>query len=119
MKPSLRLLIIYSEFMDSPLDVWPVEWIHLIVDGKEHISALFDKENKQVLQSVWCKSVFLSIIAYNGLLSEFFLTEIMEMLFRGVSREIILDRLKSFEPLRPRNIPTIQNFINTFQKQNI
>ena len=111
--------IIYSESVGSPLDVWPVEWVHLIVDGKEHISALLDKENKQVFQAIWCKSVFLSIVAYNGLLSEFFLTEIVEMLNRKDSREIILDRLKSFDPLRPRNIPAIQNFINTFQKENI
>src|SRR5262249_24118171 len=48
---------------------WSGGWLNAVIDGAEHLSALFSKDGL-VQQAVWTSSPYLSVIQHNGLASE-------------------------------------------------
>ena len=51
-------------------DKWGVEWLNLVVDGREHLFACLDVEEMRVIQAIWTESPYVAFLIHTGLLSE-------------------------------------------------
>jgi sugar-specific transcriptional regulator TrmB len=106
--------VVCSEEMGSPRGLWPVEWLHLCVDGRQQLTALFETRTGQLVHGLWCKDTFLSAVAYNGLLAELVTTGIMQQLEQGGSTEELRSVLHDYESVRTRSLPSLQKLISSF-----
>jgi sugar-specific transcriptional regulator TrmB len=106
--------VVCSEEMGSPRGLWPVEWLHLCVDGRQQLTALFESRTRQLVHGLWCKDTFLSAVAYNGLLAELVTTSIMQKIEGGGSAEEIRSVLRDYESVRTRSLPALQTLISSF-----
>jgi sugar-specific transcriptional regulator TrmB len=94
--------------------VWPGQEMHLVIDGQEHLYALLDHEPPGVLQAVWSKSAYLSLIAHNGLA--------VELAFTTLSRQVQSNRPRAemkatLEAIRhPLDTPGCRHFMSAYLK---
>jgi predicted transcriptional regulator len=51
-------------------DKWGIEWLNLVVDGREHLFACLDVEGMRVIQAIWTESPYVAFLIHTGLLSE-------------------------------------------------
>ena len=49
---------------------WQCQQLNIVVDGKEHLIALFDLEMQELYQAIWSRSLYVSCILHAGLLHE-------------------------------------------------
>lgn len=103
--------IVFSREMRSPLHELPIQYFHLVIPGEGYITALLDSENRQLLYGVYTQNLFLSIMAYNGLLSEFFLTKTLNILYQGQTGQEVLEEWKRIDPIRPSRTSAWEKFI--------
>ena len=75
---------------DEVIARWAGEWMNLVVDGAEHLLALFDPTLTEVRQAVWSGSAYLSWIYHCALAAELVLAPI-EVLALSAPRN---DRLR-------------------------
>ena len=106
--------MIYSEEMSVPVQKLPIQFINLIVPGKEQLAAFLDKENKTIFQAVLCKSQFLTLSAYNGFMAEFFVTKVLNLAFKDQGAEAILKEWEKIDPYKPGKISAIRDFIQSY-----
>jgi hypothetical protein len=106
--------VVCSEEMGSPRGLWPVEWLHLCVDGRQQLTALFEPRTGQLVHGLWCKDTFLSAVAYNGLLAELVTTSIMQKLEHGGSTDELRTVLRDYESVRTRGLPSLQALISSY-----
>jgi len=95
--------VVYSKDMTSPAAGLPIHLLHLVVPGQGYIIALTDLENARLLSGVFVRSLFLSILAFNGFTMEFLVTRAWDMLHRGRSGDEVLEewnRLRDFAASR-------------------
>jgi len=107
--------VVRAEFIGSPLESWPFEWLQLIIDGKEHLTALIGNQGSHLFQAIWCKNAFLSMVAYNGLLSEFLLTLVIEGLHQKEEGSKVPARWKRYQVLTQKQLPSVSDFIRKLQ----
>jgi hypothetical protein len=97
---------------------WPVEWLHVFVDGREYVMGLFDKEGGGLLESVWSNSPYLSMMAYNGFMCEYVLSQLITMKSHDPSKDPMLERVEKYRPLFIQNLMAVDRFINAFGKSD-
>jgi len=51
-------------------DKWGIQWLNLVVDGREHLFACLDVEETRVIQAIWTESPYVAFLIHTGLLSE-------------------------------------------------
>jgi len=51
-------------------DKWGIQWLNLVVDGREHLFACLEAEELRVIQAIWTESPYVSFLIHTGLLSE-------------------------------------------------
>jgi sugar-specific transcriptional regulator TrmB len=51
-------------------DTWGIQWLNLVVDGREHLFACLDVEETRVIQAIWTESPYVAFLIHTGLLSE-------------------------------------------------
>ena len=105
--------VVYSKKMGSPVYELPIQYIHLVVPGVGYITALLNHENKQLLYGVYTQNLFLSIVAYNGFVMEFFSTKALDMLFQGRPGQEVLEEWKNMESLFAGNTNAWKEFIRS------
>ena len=111
--------VIYSEVLQSPLQSWPLEWMHLVVDGCEHLTALLEKDGQQIFQGIWCKSTFLAMVAHNGLFFEVVCTRLLDMFDKGMARKNIQDMFHQYSRYRTSNLAAVQQFVKSYENMNV
>ncbi|MFC2156556.1 helix-turn-helix domain-containing protein [Acidobacteriota bacterium] len=109
--------VAFCREMGSPIYDQPIQYLHLIVPGEGYITALLDRDNKQLLYGVYTQNLFLSIVAYSGFSTEFFLTKTLESLYKGRPGKEILNEWDEFSQTRPSNVPAWDEFIKSMVLQ--
>ncbi len=110
--------IINSGEMESPMDYWPIEWMSLIIPGKEYLTALFEKDGgENVFEAIWCKNSLLSSFSYDGFKNELMFTIVLNMLLKNCSNEEILSRLEKYRNLRLKDIKLVNGIIDSFRNK--
>lgn len=51
-------------------DKWGIQWLNLVVDGREHLFACLEAEELRVIQAIWTESPYVAFLIHTGLLSE-------------------------------------------------
>jgi len=109
--------VVYSEEIGSPRGLWPMEWLHLCADGRQHLTALLEARTGRLVHALWCKDTFLSAVAYNGLLAELVVTTMLQRLEHGGSTEDLRAVLDEYDSVRTRSLPSLQAFLWSFLDQ--
>ena len=91
--------VVFSKKMGSPVYELPIQYFHLVVPGEGYITALLNRENRQLLYGIYTQNLFLSIVAYNGFVMEFFSTKALDMLFQGQSGQKVLEEWKKMNTI--------------------
>lgn len=66
---------------------WDGDWLNVAVDCTEFMYSLIKKDGRGVHRSVWSRDVYLSLMAYNGMLNEQLLRRVFQMLASGRTRD--------------------------------
>jgi sugar-specific transcriptional regulator TrmB len=110
--------VAFSEEIGSPHGRWAVDWLHCCVDGRQHLTALFERESGRLVHSLWCKDTFLSGVAHNGLLAELMLTQVVQRLEGGGSPQESLAELHRFDRVRTGKLSPVQDLIDSFMSHS-
>lgn len=73
------------------VETWPAEWLNGIVDGREYLLALLDKNGEGVRQAVWSDSHFLGIVYYEGFICELMATELIAADYQNCDADKLRD----------------------------
>lgn len=76
--------------MKSPVTDLPIQFLHIVVPGQGYIMAVTDHEITRLLRGVFVRDLVLSILAYNGLTMELFVTRAFDMLHQGRSGDDVM-----------------------------
>ncbi len=109
--------IVY-DISGTVFEQWPVAWLHVFVDGREHIMGLFDKYGERLLQSVWSNSPYLSMMAYNGFMCEFLLSRLTSKGPQPPSRRSVTNEFEKYRPLFIQNLKAVDRFIRAFGRSD-
>ncbi|MCP4547997.1 MAG: hypothetical protein GY835_16150 [bacterium] len=66
--PGVRLVADYRD--DNVPAKWGIQWLNLIVDGKEHMCACLDTTLQHVIHAIWNPGPYLAFLFHSGLLAE-------------------------------------------------
>ena len=110
--------VAFAEEIGSPHGIWPVDWLHCCVDGRQHLTALFERESGRLVHALWCKDTFLSGVAHNGLLAELMLTRVVQRLEGGGSPQESLAELRRFDRVRTGKLSPLQALIGSFMSNS-
>jgi sugar-specific transcriptional regulator TrmB len=70
-------------------DKWGIQWLNIVVDGREHLFACLESETLQVIQAIWTESPYVAFLIHTGLLSEM----AVDAMLRSVEGTPMKDRL--------------------------
>jgi len=98
----------------SVLARWPGEWLNLVVDGAEHLLALFDTSLTEVHQAIWSGSPYLSWIYHSALAAELVMAEISELALGAPRRDRLRALAKRFDALTSPDAPGCRALIKRF-----
>ncbi len=98
---------------------WPVEWLHVFVDGREHVMGLFDKEDGRLVESVWSNSPYLSMMAYNGFMCEIVLSQLINKSSDRRDRGFVQGQVEEYRPLFIQHLKAVSRFIKSFEKPDL
>jgi hypothetical protein len=59
-------------------DKWGIQWLNLVVDGREHLFACLESEEHRVIQAIWTESPYVAFLIHTGLLSEMAVDAMLE-----------------------------------------
>jgi hypothetical protein len=91
----------------------PVEWLNVVVDGREHVLALIDAREQTVVQAVWSKSRFLSLYLHNGAFCEIVLNRLLvEFAGKDIPAAELRSWLETFGPYRASQLPAFAQMID-------
>jgi sugar-specific transcriptional regulator TrmB len=107
--------IIFSSDMGSPVSEFPIQYFSLISPGKDHLSALLNIDNSKIFQAIQSKNRYLSLLAYNGIASEFALTKLLKMVFEDKSNPDILHEWTLLDPIRPGKSGALSAFFKSLK----
>ncbi|MBI3845421.1 MAG: TrmB family transcriptional regulator [Planctomycetes bacterium] len=93
---------------------WPGQWLNVVVDGQEHLLALFAPGSGAVHQAIWSGSAYLSWIYHSALHSEI-ANSALEHEIAGRAPHAELKRvLKRFQRFLPRDAPGRTTLLQRF-----
>lgn len=108
--------IIYSKEMSSTINELPIQYLNICNPGMEHLIALLNNDNSKVVNAVLSRNRFQSIVAYNGIASEFILAKLLEMLIAGKKNSEILIEWEKADTLKPSRSRAMNDIIKAHQK---
>ena len=71
-------------------DKWGIQWLNLVVDGREHLFACLESGELRVIQAIWTESPYVAFLIHTGLLAEM----AVDAMLRSVEGTPVKDRLK-------------------------
>ncbi len=92
--PGARLVTDFRE-IDVP-QKWGIQWMNLIVDGREHMYACFDVELRHVVHAIWDQGPYLAFLFHSGLLAEMVVDSLLGDIGHGTDREDINKTVEDF-----------------------
>jgi sugar-specific transcriptional regulator TrmB len=110
--------IIYSEEMGSAADILPIQYLNLCSPGKDHLIAMLKYDNSHVLNAILNKNRFMTLVAYNGIFTEYALAKLYEALPEGNEKNEVLNGWKKMDSIRPSKISTMNDFIKYLNAAN-
>lgn len=93
---------------------WPVEWLHVFVDGAEYVMGLFDKRSGRLVQSVWSNSPYLSMMAYNGFMCEIVLSKLITASSDARVKHFVHGEVDKLRPMFIQHLESVNQFIKSF-----
>lgn len=90
---------------DLALNAWKSEQLNLVVDGREHLLALLDRDLEKVLQAVWSRSVYLSCLHHSGRMNEITLIRAMKAAEGPNAGAAVLRELRRHRFIRDSDLP--------------
>jgi hypothetical protein len=86
-------------------ELWGIQWLNVVVDGREHLFACLDAECEQVIQAIWSESPWVTDLVNIGLLSEMVVDEILLSVRDTPMEEKVLNIIHRFEYRREDDLP--------------
>jgi len=109
-----RCHVVTSVSFRSPHNSWPVDWLHCCADGRQHLTALFAGDDGRLVHAMWSTETFFSGVAYNGLLAEIMLTELVQRLESGADAAEAVSILGRFDAARTGSLAPLKALISSF-----
>jgi sugar-specific transcriptional regulator TrmB len=95
--------LIFSNEGEELLEMFPGQELNLTTDAEQMLVAVLPRkeqeDDERIIQAVWSASVFLSVLHYNGLYSEWLLTRLNGMILAGADSKALKASLKRSFPL--------------------
>jgi predicted transcriptional regulator len=86
-------------------DLWQVQWLNVVGDGREHLFACLDADLRNVIQAIWTESPWVADLVHVGLRSEIVVDEILRKVEGTAVEKEILDIIESFSAGGEDDIP--------------
>jgi HTH-type transcriptional regulator, sugar sensing transcriptional regulator len=87
------------------LESWKSEQLNLVVDGREHLLALMDRELERIFQAVWSRSVYLSSLHHSGRMNEITLIRAMRAIGEKRGSKALTEALRRHRFIRDLDLP--------------
>ncbi len=94
---------------DDPRSFWPGQELNLVVDGEQHLLALLDHDPPGVVQAVWSRSTYISLLIHNGMAVELAFTALSRDLQGDASPRVMRKTLERLH--HPRDTPGFRAFM--------
>ncbi len=93
--------VIFSTEAGNLLKRFPGQEVNAVIDAEQMLVALLPRpaEEDRAIQAVWSDSVYLSVLHYNGLYSEWLLTRLAGRLRKGGGPRALREAIKRSYPL--------------------
>jgi sugar-specific transcriptional regulator TrmB len=98
---------------------WPGELLFVVVDGNEYLMAFVKEDAGTVLEAVWSQNLYLSIIAYNSLLSEMLWSRIAEKIVDDTAYSGLRRILEKYKPFHTHNTPAFEAFVGQYGPKGV
>lgn len=99
---------------EDPRQFWPGQELNAVVDGEQLLLALLDHDPPGVVQAVWSRSTYLSLVIHNGMAVELGFTTLSRDVLSGASDKAMR---KTLEQLRhPKETPGYKSFMSRIPK---
>jgi sugar-specific transcriptional regulator TrmB len=93
---------------------WPGEWLNLVVDGAEHLLAMFDPTLSEVRQAIWSGSPYLSWIYHCALAAELVMAAVSELADAAPRRDRLRALARRFDALASPDAPGCRALVQRF-----
>jgi len=93
---------------------WPGEWLNLVVDGAEHLLAMFDPTLREVRQAIWSGSPYLSWIYHSALAAELVMAAVSELAEATPRRDRLRGLARRFDALVSPDAPGCRALVQRF-----
>lgn len=74
---------------------WNGDWLNLVVDCCESVQSFLKKDNGGVHAAAWTRNRYLAFLDYNGMVSEFVLTRLIQLVRTGSAMNEVIREIKS------------------------
>jgi sugar-specific transcriptional regulator TrmB len=83
-KPYAPISIPGCEVLDAApgapqLKIWNGDWLNVVADCSESVQAFLKKGGAGVFAASWCRNPYLGMLDFNGMVSEFILTRVIQL----------------------------------------
>ena len=97
--------ISYAKVANDAPAYWGAEQLNLVIDGREHLLALLNKDCTQLHQAVWSRSLYLSCLHHSGRLCEQTLLQLMAAAEGGADGKALKAILNRHRFFMKGNVP--------------
>jgi HTH-type transcriptional regulator, sugar sensing transcriptional regulator len=103
---------------DAVLDYWRCEQLNIIVDGRQHLLALFSPELDRVYQVFWSHSLYVSSLLHGGFLGEQTIHKLLHMLEEKRSPAAIRRAIRAHRFFLSSDVPGQKELLARFRGGN-
>lgn len=106
--------VVYSSKGQAVMEVYPGQWVILIVDGVEQLLAFLTPDGRGVHQAIWSRSAFLSFVLNDAVWCSTILLALVKLIDRGAPVEEIQGALDHFRQSFSYDIPGYRELLRRF-----
>ena len=99
---------------EKTIERWPGQWLNVVVDGQEHLLALFAPGGGAVHQAIWSGSAYISWVYHSALQSEIVFTAIDRKIAERATPAQLRKIVKRFDRFLPPDAPGRQALLQRF-----
>ena len=86
-------------------DKWGIQWLNLVVDGREHLFACLETGGHHVIQAIWTESPYVAFLIHTGLLAEMAVDAMLESVEGTPVKKTLMKALNSLSYNDDEDLP--------------
>jgi sugar-specific transcriptional regulator TrmB len=107
--------IVCLKEMRSTIDKKPVQFFNISNPGFEYVTALLNYDNSLIIEAIVSKSKYLSFMTYNGIASEFALTNLLSGIIKNANPLELKKYWDKMDYIRPDNYSQVADFFKSIE----